>query len=223
MKYIVIVPDGMADQPLKELNNRTPLQVARTTNMDYLAQNGMIGQVQTIPRGMQPGSEVGNMSILGYNPGVYLSGRAPLEAASMGITLADDEVAFRCNLVTVNGPVMGDYSAGHISSREAKVLIEHLNDQLRSGQVAFYPGKSYRHIMIIQARQPEQYITIKTTPPHDIMGRKINAYLPTGTRAQMLQKLMEQSRSLLAHHEINNVRVDLKENPANMIWLWGQG
>ncbi|MFC1510344.1 cofactor-independent phosphoglycerate mutase [Candidatus Omnitrophota bacterium] len=223
MKYIIIVPDGMADYPLVELDNRTPLEAALTTNMDYCAANGIVGQLQTIPAGMKPGSDVGNMSLLGYNPEQYLTGRAPLEAANLDITLAEDEIAFRCNFVTIFDDQMSDYSAGHISSRESHLLIDTLNQELKSDTVRFHPGKSYRHLMIIKSRHPEVYAQIATTPPHDILGEKIADHLPKGRESEMILKLMEQSKDVLMTHSVNTVRLDLGENPANMIWLWGQG
>jgi len=223
MKYIVIVPDGMADHPIEALGNKTPLEVANTTNMDYLAQNGTTGLVQTIPDGMKPGSDIGNMAILGYDPKTYHTGRAPLEAASMGIKLADDEVAFRCNLVTVEGSKMVDYSAGHITTKEASILIQTLNEEVDLEGVKFYPGKSYRHLLVLKVRDPEAYLKLQTTPPHDISNKDIKSYLPKGSASEMLLKLIEKSKVIFEHHEINKVRLDLKENPANMIWLWGQG
>ncbi len=223
MKYIVIIPDGMADYPVEELGNRTPLEVADTPNMDYMAQNGSIGIVTTIPEGMTPGSDVGNMSLLGYDPKRYLSGRAPLEAANMGISLDKDEVAFRCNLVTVTDEKMADYSASHISTKEAALLIESLNNDVGLDDIKFYVGKSYRHLLVLRVRNPDDYLKIKTTPPHDIMGRKFKQYLPRGKQAPMLLKLMERSRKVFEGHSVNQVRIDLGENPANMIWLWGQG
>ncbi|MBU4334730.1 MAG: phosphoglycerate mutase, partial [Candidatus Omnitrophica bacterium] len=154
MKYIIIVPDGMHDRPLEELDNKTPLEVARTTNMDFMASNGFSGLVRTIPEKMNPGSDTGNMSLLGYNPNIYLSGRASLEAANMDIALREDEVAFRCNLVTAMDGRMDDYSAGHISSNEASLLIETLNEKIDLEGIRFYPGKSYRHILVLKVRTP---------------------------------------------------------------------
>jgi len=223
MKYIVIVPDGMFDQPLEELGNKTPLEVAHTTNMDYMAQNGSVGLVRTIPKNMRPGSDVGNLSLLGYNPQDYFTGRAPLEAANLGIDLAKDEVAFRCNFVTILDDKMKDYSAGHISSKEASDLIDALNDQINEKNVRFVAGKSYRHLLILKVRNPKEYLEIKCTPPHDILGKDITKYLPEGKSAKMLLKLMERSKEILVDHSVNTVRIDLRENPANMIWLWGQG
>lgn len=223
MKYIVIVPDGMADNPIETLGNKTPLEVAHTTNMDYLAQNGAIGLVKTIPDRMKPGSDVGNLSVMGYNPEECFSGRAPLEAANLGIELADDEIAFRCNLVTIANGKMEDYSAGHISTKEAVPLIDALNEHMNEKDVRFVAGKGYRHLLIMKVRAPEDFVKIKCVPPHDITGKEIKKYLPQDLRARQLVKLMERSKDIFAKHPVNNVRIDLKESPANMIWLWGQG
>lgn len=223
MKYIVIVPDGMADQPVESLGGKTPLEVANTTNMDYLAQHGFTGLVQTIPDKMHPGSDIGNMAIMGYNPKTYHTGRAPLEAANFDIMLKDDEVAVRCNLITVIDNKMADYSAGHISTKEASILIDDLNDELGSDNVKFYTGKSYRHLLILKTDNPKGYLETQTTAPHDILGKNLDDYLPKGSEADMLRDLMKQSKEIFKDHEVNNVRIDLKENPANMIWLWGQG
>ena len=223
MKYIIIVPDGMADEPLEQLGGKTPLEAARTTNMDYLAQHGCTGTVQTIPDKMSPGSDIGNMALLGYEPNTCHTGRAPLEAANLNIHLQEDEVAVRCNLITVENDAMSDYSAGHISTKEATLLIDELNAQIDQPGVKFYAGKSYRHLLVVKVRQPQEYLNIKTVAPHDILGKPIASYLPKGPEAGMLLKLMEQSKEILAHHEVNRVRLDLGENPADMIWLWGQG
>ena len=150
MKYIILVPDGMADEPLEELGGKTPLQAAHTTNMDYMAQNGFTGLVKTIPDGMSPGSDVGNLALLGYDPKQNFSGRAPLEAANLGLMLTDDEVAFRCNFVTISDGIMTDYSAGHISTEEADTIIETLNNDIDWPEIKFYTGKSYRHLMIMK-------------------------------------------------------------------------
>ncbi|HQP10912.1 MAG TPA: cofactor-independent phosphoglycerate mutase, partial [Candidatus Omnitrophota bacterium] len=223
MKYIVIVPDGMADQPVEELGGKTPLEAARRTNMDYLAQHGSIGMIQTIPDRMNPGSDTGNMALMGYDPRKYNPGRAPLEAANFNIVLADDEVVFRCNLVTIGDGKMQDYSAGHIKSKEASLLIDALNKEIDLDGVKFYAGKSYRHLLVMKVRDPKTYCAIKTTPPHDILNKEIKSYLPKGQEAEMLLKLMEKSRDIFENHSVNQVRADLGENVANMIWLWGQG
>ena len=223
MKYIILVPDGLADEPLKELGGKTPMEAALTPNMDYLAQNGFSALTQTIPDGMSPGSDVGNLALLGYDPKKNFSGRASLEAANLGIKLKDDEVAFRCNLVTVKDKKMADYSAGHISSDEAKNLIEHLERTIGWPDVRFYPGKSYRHLMVLKIINVPKMFAIKTTPPHDIIDQPIEPYLPTGPYSDNLLTIMDKSKQILAEHQINKIREDSGENPANMIWLWGQG
>lgn len=223
MKYIVLVPDGMADYPIKELGDRTPLEAAHKANMNYLAAHGITGLVQTIPDGMPPGSDIGNLAILGYDPTKCFSGRAALEAASIGVELSDDEVAFRCNLVTICDGKMEDYSAGHIPTKEAGILIHALNKNFKETDVKFYAGKSYRHLMVIKTKYVEEFSGIKSTPPHDILGQEINPYLPKGKQADVILDLMEKSKKIFEDHPVNQVRIDLKENPANMIWLWGQG
>lgn len=225
MKYIVVVGDGMADRPLKELGGKTPLQKAFTPNMDRLAREGIIGSVRTVPRGFHPGSDIANMSILGYDPGVYHTGRAPLEAASMGVELKEGDVAYRCNLVTLkyNKPktkaIMEDYSGGHISTVEAAALIKDIDRALGTNTVKFYPGVSYRHLMIWSDGE----LDVECTPPHDIIGKDIADYLPTGRGEEVLRKIMMDSVGILISHPINTERVAGKKKPANSIWLWGQG
>ncbi|MDD5348479.1 MAG: cofactor-independent phosphoglycerate mutase [Candidatus Omnitrophica bacterium] len=223
MKYIVLVPDGMADYPIKELGDRTPLEAARTPNMDHLAKFGRLGRAKTIPEGMTPASDVANMSILGYDPKVYYSGRGPLEAANMGIEMQDDDVAFRCNLITVVEDTLIDYSAGHISSKEADDIIRFIDKTLGNERFRFYPGVSYRHLLMAKGGRRLRLEEVQCIAPHDILNKSISKNLPKGSNAQAIVQLMEGSRKALADHEINHVRIDLKENPANMIWLWGQG
>lgn len=226
MKYVVLVGDGMADRPLKELDDKTPLEAARTVNMDYIVQHGQLGRAITIPSGMEPASDVANLSILGYDPKKYYSGRGPLEAANMGVELGEFDVAFRCNLITASGDVMADYSAGHISSKEAEILIKGVNKELGNDHIKFYPGVSYRHLMVLKpdvAYNTEEFKKTDCVPPHNILGQKISKNLPKGKGSDFLIKLMNDSRHSLEKNEINKVRIDLKENPANMIWLWGQG
>ncbi len=223
MKYIVLVGDGMADYPIEELNGRTPLEVARTPNMDFIAKNGKLGRVKTIPEKATPGSDVANITIFGYDPQKYYTGRGPLEAANLGIELEDDDVAFRCNLITASSDTLVDYSAGHISSKEAKTLIEFIDKNLGTNRIKFYPGVSYRHLMLAKRGTDEHLDGLVCKPPHDISGQSISKNRPSGDGAGILIKLMEESRKVLEKHEINLVRIDLKENPANMIWLWGQG
>lgn len=223
MKYIVLVADGMADYPIAELGNRTPLEAARTPNMDYIARQGRLGRVKTIPDNMSPASDVANISILGYDPKRYYTGRGPLEAANLGIEMDHDDVAFRCNLVTIANDIMIDYSSGHISSKEAVVLLKAVGQELGSDKFRFYPGISYRHLLLVKKGADEHLEEINCTAPHDISDQSIVKYLPKGKNSDILIKLMRDSRKVLETHEINQVRIDLKENPANMIWLWGQG
>ncbi|MDP2939078.1 MAG: cofactor-independent phosphoglycerate mutase [Candidatus Omnitrophota bacterium] len=222
MKYIILVPDGMADYPIEELGGKTPLEASHKTNMDFIAQNGQVGVVKTIPENIAPGSDVANLSILGYDPKLYYTGRGPLEAANLSIDLKDNEIAFRCNLITVEEDKLFDYSAGHISTKEAQVLIKFLDEKLGNEVIRFYSGVSYRHLMVMKTDN-DDILKIKCLPPHDIKGWSIQENLPQGKDSEILIDLMQKSRELLAQHEINHVRIDLKENPANMIWLWGQG
>lgn len=223
MKYVILQGDGMADYPVDELGGKTPLEAAATPNMDWLAARGTFGLAHTIPPGFPPGSDVGNLSILGYDPTLYHTGRSPLEAASMGIALGERDIAFRCNLVSLraNGSeiVMEDFTAGHISSAEAAEIVRDLNRKLGGDGIEFHPGVSYRHLMVW--RGGEEKMT--TTPPHDITDRQVDAYLPRGPGAQRLLRLMERSEELLANHPVNRKRREKGEKPAASIWLWGQG
>lgn len=226
MKYAILVGDGMSDYPISDLGNKTPLEVAKIPNMNEIVKKGMIGLVKTVPSGMKPASDVANLSIMGYDPKTYYTGRGPLEAANIGIELGHDEVAFRCNLITATNDTMADYSAGHISDKESKTLLEYLDKKLGSERLKFYHGKSYRNLLVIKTKSQDELndlMKASCTPPHDITGGSISKNLPSGRGASLLVRLMEDSRSILSENEINRVRVDLGENPANMIWLWGQG
>jgi 2,3-bisphosphoglycerate-independent phosphoglycerate mutase len=218
-KYILLVPDGMADRPLEQLDGRTPMQVAKKPNMDFLAANGRVGAVHTIPPGMDPGSDVAAMSLLGYDARQYYTGRGPIEAVSMEIPLETRDVAFRCNLVSSDGVTMIDYSGGHISTEEARELMTFVNEKLGTSNISFYPGVSYRHIMVWRGGSPE----VKTTPPHNITGRPIKEYLPVGDGDQALSGMIFDSIEILDAHPINRRRRDEGKKPANMIWPWGQG
>ncbi|MDO8730387.1 MAG: cofactor-independent phosphoglycerate mutase [Candidatus Omnitrophota bacterium] len=224
MKTFVLVLDGMADEPVEQLEGKTPLEAAKTPHMDRLAREGKIGLARTIPKGFTPASDVGNLAILGYDPKKYYCGRGPLEAANLGIELAEGDVAFRCNLITADGDKLADYTAGFITTDEARGLIEHLGKEVRADSVRFYPGMRYRHLAVFRD-PPAAEALLKTTcsPPHDIAGWNISDHWPKGPAAKRLIGIMESSRKILTGHEVNQVRVDLKENPANMIWLWGQG
>jgi len=219
MKYAIVIPDGAADRPCDALGGRTPFEVARLPNMDYVATEGRLGTVQTIPAGMAPGSDVAILSLLGYDPAKSYTGRAPLEAAARGIEARPDDWIFRCNLVTVADEHMLDYSGGHISTHEAEVLVRALEEQFGSDTLRFYPGVGYRHLLVIRGES----FKVRTTPPHDIMGRAIKKHLPKGKNSARLRQLMDASRDLLAAHPVNQVRRDLGENPASQIWLWGEG
>lgn len=205
----------MSDYPIDELGGKTPLQVAKTPNMDYLAGQGRIGLAKTVPDGFPPGSDVANLSVFGYNPVECYTGRAPLEAASIGVSLHKDDVAMRCNLVTLesgsDGPYMKDFSAGHIKTEQATKIIQHLGAELSSDEFKFYPGVSYRHLLVWKGGNER----IKTTPPHDITGKSISTYLPAGDGQEKIIQLMKDSQTLLANNSINP--------GANSIWLWGQG
>jgi 2,3-bisphosphoglycerate-independent phosphoglycerate mutase len=223
VKYIVLLGDGMADEPVPELNNRTPLQAAKIPHMDSMAKNGVTGAVCPIPDGFEPGSDVANLSILGYDPKKYYSGRAPLEAASMGVELSPEDVAFRCNLVTLRLAglefIMEDYSAGHISSEDAAKFIAELKKELDTEEITFHNGVSYRHLMVWKNGSSSFVLT----PPHDILGEKIIDFLPKGEKAHFLIKMMNDSQMILSDHEINREREKKGLNPANSIWLWGHG
>ncbi|HLD34756.1 MAG TPA: cofactor-independent phosphoglycerate mutase, partial [Patescibacteria group bacterium] len=213
MKYLVLIGDGMTDLPLKELGGKTPLEVAKTPNMDFMAQNGLCGWVNNVPHGLQPASDVANMSIFGYDPKKYYTGRGPLEAASLGVKLAKDDVAFRCNLVTVEDGRMKDFTAGHISTPEARKIMLALEKKLGREGVRFYPGLSYRHLLVIDSRKWKMENRIQSVPPHDITGKKIHNYLPKGEGAELLVQLMNESEVIL--HEM--------KTKATMIWPWSPG
>ena len=226
MKIAILVGYGMSDYPIAELGDKTPLEVAKIPNMNAIAKAGTIGLVKTVPRGMKPASDVANLSIMGYDPKLYYSGRGPLEAANLGIDIAEDEVAFRCNLITAANDTLADYSSGHITDKESEELMEFINSKLGSDRVRFYHGKSYRNLAVIKTRSKgelAELLKAVCAPPHDVSGQPISKNLPKGKGSEILVHLMNESRSILEKHEINKVRVDLKENPANMIWLWGQG
>ncbi len=218
-KYAIIVPDGAADEPIEILGNKTVLEAAETPNMDKISTLGRQGIVRTVPENMEPGSDVAQMSLLGYDPLRYYSGRAPIEAAARNIKLSANDWVFRCNLVTIADGKMADHSAGHISTKEAGKLIEELQSQLGSEQVRFYTGVSYRHLVVFKGRD----FDAQTYPPHDYIGKPIEKILPRGKGSEVLIDLMARSQQLFSNHEINQVRKDLGENQVSSIWLWGQG
>ncbi|MBC7329951.1 cofactor-independent phosphoglycerate mutase [bacterium] len=220
MKYIIIVGDGMADLPHEDLGGQTPLEYAYKPNINRLAGSALLGgMVRTVPEGMEPGSDVANMNILGYDPRKYYTGRGPLEAIAMGVPMNKEDVAFRCNLVSTDGERIVDYSAGHISSEEAREIIEILNRKLGSSKVQFYPGVSYRHLMVWRNGKDEQLLT----PPYNIVGKPFKPYLPQGEGEEFLRSLIYNSYEILDNLEMNKRRRDEGKPPANLIWLWGQG
>ncbi len=210
----------MADYKLEKLSNRTPLEAARTPNLDNITSSGVLGLVNTIPKKFKPGSDIAILSVLGYDPNVYYTGRAPLESASLGIKLGEQDCAVRCNLITINDGILEDFTAGHISDNEAELVIGLLNEGLGNSNISFHAGTSYRNIMVYKG---DSRIDADCTPPHDIIGKSIEQYLPKGNGSEILIDLMKSSHHLLVNHDVNKVRIDLGENPANMIWLWGQG
>jgi len=225
MKYLILVPDGAADEEIAMLGNKTPLQAAKINHMNQLAQKGMVGLVRTIPPGIAPGSDAANLSVMGYDPAIYHTGRSPLEAASMGINMSDTDVAFRTNLVTLKGDgsyedlSIADHSAGDISSEEAKVLMEYINEKLGREGLRFYPGVSYRHAMIVKDGSTDYDLT----PPHDVLTQRVGDHLPKGEGAEFITEMMKESYRLLSGHPVNLERIKKGLNPANSIWIWGQG
>lgn len=226
MKYLLILADGMADEIIEELGHKTPLEYAHTPNMDFLAQTAAIGTAQTIPENFPPGSDVANLSVLGYDPNLYYTGRSPLEAVSMGVPMSAADLALRCNLVTLSeGAVYGqrtmvDYSSGEISTEESRQLIALLQDQLGSAELSFNPGISYRHLLLWKGGADR---IMELTPPHDITGRVVGDYLPQGADSPLLMELMEKSVVLLENHPVNIERRQQGINPAVSAWFWGQG
>ncbi len=224
MKYVILLGDGMADYPTDKLGGKTPLQCAFTPHLDQIATEGTLGLVDTIPEGMQPGSDVATLSVLGYDPAQNYTGRGPLEAASMGINLGPNDIAYRCNLVTIGQKdtpeaFMEDFTAGHISNREAREIILDINSVLGSDKFQFYPGVGYRHLMVWRnaTSSPE------TTPPHDITGKQISEYLPHGDSAEEINELTKKTAEILFNHPMNIEREQAGKKRANSIWLWGQG
>ena len=226
MKYVVVLYDGMADYPVPALGGKTPMMVANKPNFDRMAKHGTVGLVRTVAPGLTPGSDVANLSVMGYDPCLYYTGRSPLEAVSMGIDLSDTDVALRCNLVTLSDEedysekTMVDYCAGDISSEEAAEIIKTVEEKLGNDIFAFYSGVSYRHCLVWHGGKTE---IGKLTPPHDISGRKIGGYLNRNPDAAGLLELMEKSCEILKDHPVNLKRISEGKRPANAIWLWGQG
>jgi len=228
MKYVLVIGDGMADYPIPELGNKTPLQFAYKPHMDAIAARGKSGLIKNVPDQMTPGSEVAICSILGYNPKVYCTGRGPLEAPSRGIKLGENDTAYRCNLITEKDNTIADYSAGHITTEEAAQLIAAMKEAFdKPNQIEFYPGLDYRHFLILRNfPNPEQ---ILCTPPHDAIDVKVEKVLPKSKsskaekQVQLLRSLIEGSRKILRCHSVNISREKAGKKPGNLIWLWGGG
>lgn len=239
IKYFVIVPDGAGDEPVEELGGKTPLETADMPVINGLAQKGEVGMVQTIPEGIAPGSDAANLSVMGYDPSVYLTGRSPLEAASIGIDMADTDVAFRTNIITLVDPKTGkpadaqtetpyedliiqDHSSGDITTEEADALIKEIAKELGTDKVHFYTGVSYRHCMIVNDGTTDYNLT----PPHDVLGKRVGDYLPkkdNGEPAEDIIALMKNSYEVLRKHPVNEARAAKGQNTANTAWIWGQG
>ena len=223
VKTVILIGDGMGDLPIAELGGKTPLEYVDTPAMDFVASHGELSLLRTVPDGFPPGSDVANLSLLGYRPQEFYSGRAPLEAASMGVDLGPRDIAFRCNLVTIDqdgdgGVVMVDYSGGHISTPEARQLISELDKQLGNSKLRFHGGVSYRHLLVVEDG-PEH---LATEPPHDHTGQPVTEFWNTLLQSP-LGETVAMAHQILAEHEINRRRQDEGKRPANAIWLWGQG
>lgn len=225
MKYLIVLGDGMADRPLTELKGMTPLEYAATPNFDKLAAKSSVGLVKTVPDGMKPGSDVANLSVLGYDPKRYYSGRSPLEALSIGVIMKPGDVAVRTNLVTLSDEekledkTMLDYSAGEIPTEEARKIIESVEEELGSEKLKFYSGVSYRHCLI----ETNGTTATKLTPPHDISGKKVGEYLPQGEMGGEMRELIRRSGEILADHPVNVKRRAEGKRPATHVWFWGAG
>ncbi len=220
MKYAIILPDGAADEPLAQLGGKTPLEAARLPNIDAVAEQGRIGTVRTVPEGFAPGSDVATMSLLGYNPREYYTGRAPIEAVARKIPLGPDDIVFRCNLVNITNGEMSDFTAGHIRSAEAARIIDALNAAFDGDGMVFHPGVSYRNLMVIRDFAAQSAVCM---PPHDIPNEPVADYLPKGKGGKQVRDIMERAKSVVAGCDVNKVRADLGEITATDIWLWGQG
>ena len=223
MKVVILLGDGMSDIAYSELGNKSPLQYAATPNMDFMSQYGQVGLAHTVPDGLPPGSDVANLSVFGYDPRTCYTGRSPLEAISMGVVLGPDDVAFRMNLVTLkphgSSVYMQDFSAGHISTNEARELVETLQKEIGSSEIEFHAGVGYRHLMVWRGGKDG----MRSTPPHDITGKAILDSLPNGDGADVLNNIMNHAQMVLYSHPVNTKRKERGDLPANSVWLWGHG
>ena len=218
-KYIICLGDGMADHDLSDYNNKTPLEIAQTPNIDFISKNGTLGMVDTVPEGFLPGSDVANMGILGYDPNLYYTGRGPIEAAAMNIKCNPGDVIFRCNLVTIQNNVMNDFTSGHIPTEESEQLINELNEAFKGSPVTFYCGVSYRHIMVVS----EKFSQLSTHAPHDIIDQPITSYLPSGINEKEFETIILKANNVLKKSSINTKRKNNKQKEVSSIWPWSQG
>jgi 2,3-bisphosphoglycerate-independent phosphoglycerate mutase len=228
MKYVIVIPDGCADEPQESLGGKTPLQAARKPNMDRIARAGVVGRSNNVPAPLTPASDVATLSLFGYDPLAVYTGRAPLETAAMGIALGPNDWAVRCNLVNVENGEMRDFTAGHITSEEGRPLVQAVHAALGGpvvgGRLEFHPGVSYRNILVFRAEKSAPFAAdTRTQPPHDIPDKPIAGHLPTGPGSELLRGLMERSRAVLAAHPVNQARIEKGKRPATQVWLWGQG
>ena len=231
MKYLIVVPDGSADNPIAELGGKTPLEAAKLPTMDMLASKGEIGTVRTVPEGISPGSDSANLSVMGYDPRRYLTGRSPLEAAAIGVDMLDTDISFRANFITIDPAgeenyedyIVRDHAAGDITTEECEELLKVINEHFADENLYFHTGTGYRHCMILKKEHPHAHIEYKCVPPHDILDRHAREYLPKGKSADFLIDMMKESYELLKDHPINKARIAAGKNPANSLWIWGQG
>ncbi len=224
MKHVIVIPDGAADKPVKALGSKTPFEAARTPVIDRLASRSVVGLSDNIPAGFTPGTDIGCLSLFGYDPALYYTGRGPLEAAQLGLKLEKDDLAFRCNLVTEEDGILKDFSADHVPVSEARQLMEALNRAFRGLPVKFHSGMGtgYRNVMIL-SQAPRTTLKAKLAPPHDIMGESVKKHLPRESAEPLLRRLMLESRDILEKHPVNVARAKAGKGKANLIWLWGQG
>ena len=225
MKYAIIIPDGCADEPLEQLGGKTPLQFENIPGMDAIAAAGVVGRAFNVPDHLPPGSDVANLSLLGYDPNEYFTGRAPMEAAAQGIQLGPDDWAIRCNLVTVQDQIMKDFTADHISDDDAAKMLSDMQDVVGAGRFEFVPGVSYRNLLLYRGEgQPAPFsMETRCTPPHDLTDKTVLNDFPRGPGSDILNNFMEQSVALFADHPVNAARVKNGNLPATNVWLWGQG
>ena len=231
MKYLIVVPDGSADNPVESLGGKTPLEAADIPCINGLAAKGEIGSVRTVPDGISPGSDSANLSVMGYDPRKYLTGRSPLEAASIGLKMSDTDISFRANLITIDPDgadryedfIVRDHAAGDITTEEAAELVEVLNEHFAEDGLYIHLGTGYRQCMIVDKKHPNGHTDYRCVPPHDILDRRAGDYLPEGKAAEHFVEMMRESYDILKDHPVNKARIARGLNPANSLWIWGQG